>query len=140
MHRIGAHSRKRGVDRDRQRESSLCEQRFDLTRQVEHERFKLDNFPLYVETSCCHFREVENLVDKLAKMVCRGRNTFDRTCLTIIQFPIHTVPQQLDEADDCIEWGPQLVRHVSEKFTLHAVGSQQLGRQSLELCTTIRQP
>ena len=40
------------------------------------------------------------------------------------ELTVDAFPQQVDEAHDCIEWSPQLVRDVREELALHPIYAQ----------------
>ena len=60
-------------------------------------------------------------------MLPAAEDVADEAALLLRHIANETVGKHLGEADDGVEWRPQLVRHVGEELGLHAAGVLQLG-------------
>src|SRR4029078_13127542 len=59
--------------------------------------------------------------------------------LTRRKLSVAALSQEIDEPDNGIEWGAQLVGDVGEEFTLHPIFTEQLRQESLELLCPLHQ-
>ena len=55
-----------------------------------------------LESARSHFREIENLVYEMAKMIGRSLYALDRLDLSGSKFSVYALPQQVHKTDNCI--------------------------------------
>ncbi len=69
-----------------------------------------------------HFTEVEDVADELQEVLSRAMDVRHEADLLFGQRFTHLAQQHLGEADDGVERGPELVRHIGQELGLVAGG------------------
>ena len=133
MRRIGSHARQRRADGDRQAETAFVDERFELARDVQHERTQHERLRMHLESAGGDLRDVEHLIDEMSQMRRRRGDAVDRRHLSRREIAVDAVLEQLDESDDRVERRAQLVRDVGEKLALRRVRARHFAVQPLEL-------
>jgi hypothetical protein len=59
---------------------------------------------MYLQPPRSHLRNVEDLINKMAQVISRRSNSFDRLCLARAEFSVDAIPKHLDEADNGVQW------------------------------------
>src|SRR3989449_6340813 len=88
-------------------------------RQVERARLELHAAGL-------DLREVEDVVDEREQMATRRHDVLKILFLFGVEFAEHPLEEDLREADDRVERGPQLVRHIRQELRLVAARRREL--------------
>gem|GEM_PF-3581832 len=86
-----------------------------------------------LEPARCHLRQIENLVDQVAKVIGGCFNALDRLHLTRSKLSVYAFAKKVDKTDNSIKRSTKLVRHIREEFALHPVYAQQFRGKPLQL-------
>ena len=81
----------------------------------------------------CHLRQIENLINQVAKVIGRCFDALDRLHLTRSKLSVYAFAKKVDKTDNSIERSTKLVRHVREELALHPVHAQQFRGKPLQL-------
>jgi hypothetical protein len=77
---------------------------------------------LQLQPSGLHLGQVEDVVDQGEEMPARGQDVLEILGLLLVHVPEHPLGQDLREAEDGVQRGPELVRHVGQELRLVAAG------------------
>ena len=66
--------------------------------------------------------QVQDVVDQGQEVLTGGEDVVQILGLLRIHLPEHPLEENLREADDGVEWGPELVRHVGEELRFVTAG------------------
>src|SRR6266849_3852195 len=94
MSRIRSDTRKSGTHYERPVQTLFAHPKLYLARHIENKWAQVDGFSMNLKPARGHLREIEDLVDKMPKMIGRSLYTLDRFYLSGGKFPVNTLPQQ----------------------------------------------
>ena len=94
---------------------------------------KIERSQLQLHPPRLDLGKIQDLIDKGEQMAAGGEDVVGVLGLFLIQLAEHSLPQDFGEADDGVERGAQLVRHVGEEFRLVPVGGLDLPALILDL-------
>jgi hypothetical protein len=80
-----------------------------------------------IESTCCHFREIENLIDQMPEMIRGSLDSLYRLDLPRTEISVNTLAKKVDESHYRIKRSSQLMRNVSEKVIFHTICTKQFG-------------
>ena len=67
--------------------------------------------------------KVQDIVDKLQKMLAAGVDMVDVALLALVQWSVSGIRQQVRKAQDGVQWGTQFVTHRREKLVFEPAGA-----------------
>ena len=94
---------------------------------------QMEPIELQLEPSGLHLGQVEDVVDQGEEMPARGQDVLQVLGLLLVHLPKHPLGQDLREAEDGVQRGPELVGHVGEELGLVAAGGLQQPTLVLDL-------
>ena len=81
---------------------------------------------LQLEPSGLHLGQVEDVVDQGEEMPARGQDVLQVLGLLLVHLPEHPLGQDLREAEDRVQRGPELMGHVGQELGLVAARGLEL--------------